>query len=93
MNLKKVKNGYNNFVLLENLEYAKHKINHKITETALESEVIKNNNWNVQDNLNAVHSKIPYYESNYIGTFIYYNDVMTRPGGGSDSQHIRARLS
>ncbi|MAZ55183.1 MAG: hypothetical protein CMP55_05210 [Flavobacteriales bacterium] len=87
-NLKKVKNGYNNFVLLENLEYAKHKINHKITETALESEVIKNNNWNVQDNLNAVHSKIPYYESNYIGTFIYYNDVYNELNKYDDKKYF-----
>ncbi len=75
-NLKKVKNGYSNFAMLENVEYTnKIMSNIKRNNQLVEQENNKNDNWDIYNNFNAVHSKISSYTADYIGTFNYCNDV------------------
>ena len=62
--LKKVKNNYNSFVLLGNEE-----------TDILENNMLENNNWDIYNNINAVHSRISSYMDNYVGTFKHINDV------------------
>ena len=63
-NLKKEKNGYNNFVLLDNVNNDETKKDER-----------NDNKWDIYEDINAVHSKIDSYESDYLGTFNYMKDV------------------
>ncbi len=67
-NLKKIKNGYTNFVLLDPLQPNTNVNNYSTSE-------MTNDNWNVFNNKNAVHSKITSYLTDYMGTFQYIDDV------------------
>ena len=59
--LKKVKNGKNNFVLLD------------IPKTVEKKE---DDDWDIYNGKNMVHSKISHYNENYIGTFKYLSDIL-----------------
>lgn len=61
--LKKVKNGYNNFKLLGDDDFKE------------DDDILKNDKWDTYDNKNAVHGKISSYEGDYLGTFNYIKDV------------------
>ena len=67
--LKKTKNNYNSFILLGNDE--------DNNKEKLDKTNIKDENWEIYDNINAVHSRISSYEENYIGTFKYISDVLS----------------
>ncbi len=77
-NLKKVKNGYNSFVLLDNVKYANNvPVNSTQLNKVSENNIEKDENWDTYNDTNAVHSKITSYEADYMGTFQYFADVYT----------------
>ena len=68
--LKKVKNGKKNFILLEQPKDIKKNINLKVKKNINEYE-----NWDIYKK-NMIHSRVSHYNENYIGTYKHLNDVI-----------------
>lgn len=73
--LKKVQNGHSNFVLLDNVTYTDSTISNKIITNTIDKDIVTNDKWDTFNNTNAVHSKITSYQTDYMGTFQYFDDI------------------